>query len=40
MGLGLTYYKRAVEAHGDTISFETETGKGTTFTVTLLVEKP
>jgi signal transduction histidine kinase len=35
MGLGLTYCKRAVEAHGGTLSFETETGKGTTFTITL-----
>jgi signal transduction histidine kinase len=35
MGLGLTYCKRAVEAHGGTLSFQTETGKGTTFTINL-----
>ncbi|MCX6648597.1 MAG: HAMP domain-containing sensor histidine kinase [Candidatus Bathyarchaeota archaeon] len=34
-GLGLAAAKRTVEAHGGAISFETETGKGTTFTVSL-----
>jgi len=40
MRLGLNYYKRAVEAHSGNISFETKTGKRTTFTITLPVEKP
>ncbi len=34
-GLGLAAAKRTIEAHGGTISFETETGKGTTFTISL-----
>lgn len=34
-GLGLAAAKKIVEAHGGTISFMTETGKGTTFTISL-----
>ena len=35
MGLGLTYSKRAVEALGGRISFESKLGEGTTFIVEL-----
>jgi len=35
MGLGLAYCKRAVEAHGGSITVETELGAGTTFKVML-----
>jgi PAS domain S-box-containing protein len=35
MGLGLTYCRRAVEAQGGTISFESEVGVGTTFHITV-----
>jgi signal transduction histidine kinase len=34
-GLGLAITKRAVQNHGGTISFESQLGSGTTFTVTL-----
>ncbi len=35
IGLGLAYCKRAVEAHGGTISVESKIDEGTTFTITL-----
>ena len=34
-GLGLAICKRVVEAHGGEITFKTEKGKGTSFTITL-----
>jgi PAS domain S-box-containing protein len=38
MGLGLTYCRRAVEAQGGSIGFESEVGKGTTFTIRLPIQ--
>jgi two-component system, NtrC family, sensor histidine kinase HydH len=38
-GLGLAAAKRIIEAHGGSIAFTTETGKGTTFTVSLPVKQ-
>jgi len=35
MGLGLSYCKRAVEAHGGSIAVESKVGEGTTFTIKL-----
>ena len=35
MGLGLTYCRQVVEAHGGAISVESEAGRGTSFTVKL-----
>jgi PAS domain S-box-containing protein len=35
MGLGLTYCKNTVEAHGGSISVKSEQGKGTTFTINI-----
>jgi len=35
LGLGLAYSKKAVDAHGGTITVESKVGKGTTFTVRL-----
>jgi len=37
-GLGLAAARRNLEAHGGSISFETETGRGTTFTISLPIK--
>jgi signal transduction histidine kinase len=39
MGLGLPVAKRLVEAHGGHINVETKVGKGSTFTVTIPLER-
>ena len=36
VGLGLSFCKRAVEAHGGSISFTSELGYGTTFTIRII----
>jgi len=40
IGLGLTYCKRALEAHGGSISVESEEGKGTRFTISIPQSQP
>ena len=35
MGLGLSFCKQTIEAHGGNISVKSEQGKGTTFTITI-----
>jgi signal transduction histidine kinase len=37
MGLGLTYSRRAVEAMGGSIDFESDVGKGTKFTINMAI---
>lgn len=39
-GLGLTFTLKIIQAHRGTISVESESGKGTTFTLRLPVKKP
>ncbi len=38
MGLGLTYSRRAVETMGGLIDFESEVGKGTMFTIKMVIQ--
>ena len=40
IGLGLTYCKRALEAHGGSISVESEEGRGTRFTISIPQSQP
>ena len=38
-GLGLSIVKNIVEGHGGTIAFQSRVGQGTTFFITLPIEK-